>query len=115
MLSFLPAPVRGGLALLLILMNTVVFIVPLLVATFLRLLLPLKFWQRGMAALLVVIAESWIWVNNAILALTQRLQLDIKGVAGLHYHGWYLVKPKPVKHYSFLITILNFRIIIKRR
>ena len=91
MLSFLPGPLKGVLAFLLMSVNTVCCVLPLLVVTLFKLILPLRFWQRWMAAVLVVIAELWISINTAILALTQDLRVDVRGLEGLHYHGWYLV------------------------
>ncbi len=111
MLSFLPAPVRGVLALSLIVLNTVVLIVPLLVVTLLKLLLPMRFWQRWMAAILVLIAENWIAINNAILALTQKLELDVDGLENLRYHGWYLVS---CNHRSWVDILILQRVFNKR-
>lgn len=91
MLSFLPAPLKGVLTLVLMIVNTVCCIIPILFVTLLKLVFPLRFWQRWTAAWLVAFGETWISVNNAILALTQQIRLDVRGLDGLHYHGWYLV------------------------
>lgn len=91
MLSFLPGPLRGVLALTLMALNTVACVLPLLLITLFKVILPLRFWQRWTATVLVAIAELWISINSAILALTQKITLDVKGLEGLHYHGWYLV------------------------
>lgn len=91
MLSFLPASLRGVLAFLLIVTNVLIMIQPLLFVTVLKLVIPFGFWQRGTAAVLVLIAEAWIGINNIILALTQNMKVDVQGLDDLHYHGWYLV------------------------
>lgn len=91
MLSFLPGPIKGALAFLLMATNTVLCVLPLLLITLFKLILPLAFWQRWTSVVLIVIAETWIANNNAILALTQKLELDVRGLDGLHYHGWYFV------------------------
>lgn len=91
MLSFLPGPLKGVLAFSLMALNTVLCVVPLLAVTLFKLILPLRFWQRWTAAVLIWIAELWISINNAILAMTQKIQVDVQGLDGLHYHGWYFV------------------------
>lgn len=91
MLSFLPGPLRGALAFLLMALNTLVCVVPLLGLAMLKILVPLRAWQRWVTVVLVVIAEAWISINNAVLALTQSIRLDVQGMDNLHYHGWYFV------------------------
>ena len=91
MLSFLPAPLRGLLAFLVMALNTIISVVPLLFITLLRLLIPVRAWGRMCAWLLIKIAENWMSVNSFALSLSGRMQIEIKGMEGLHYHGWYLV------------------------
>lgn len=112
MLSFLPGPLKGGLAFSLMVLNTVVCVVPLLAVTLFKLLVPARIWQRWMAAVLVWIAEMWMSINNAILTLTQKIQLDVQGLDGLHYHGWYLVTSNHQSWTDILILqkIFNRRI-----
>ncbi len=112
MLSFLPGPLKGVLAFALIALNTVCCVIPLLGVTVFKLVLPLRFWQRWTAAVLVTIAEFWMSVNNAVLALTQKLRIDIEGVDALHYHGWYLVTSNHQSWTDILILqkIFNRRI-----
>lgn len=112
MLSFLPGPLKGGLALILMILNTVVCVIPLLVVTLLRLLLPVRVWQRWCAAVMVKIAELWMSINGLILDLTQRIRLEVAGLEGLHYHGWYLVTSNHQSWTDILILqkIFNRRI-----
>lgn len=91
MLSFLPAPVKGVLAFLLIVLNTCVMVIPLFVLTLFRLLIPIKAFQSWVIVVLIRIAETWINNNNLVLSLTQKMELEIHGLESLHYHGWYLV------------------------
>ena len=91
MLSFLPAPVKGVLALLLISMNTIVLVIPLLFVTLLKLIVPLSGWQKLATTILIAIAEAWMENNRRFVELVNPIQLQVLGAEQLHYHGWYLV------------------------
>ena len=91
MLSFLPAPVRGLLAFIVMALNTIISVVPLLFITLLKLVIPIQSWGKVCAWLLIKIAENWMSVNSFALSLSGRIQIELKGADGLHYHGWYLV------------------------
>ncbi|MBA53426.1 MAG: acyltransferase [Pseudomonadales bacterium] len=91
MLSFLPAPIRGLLAFLVMALNTIISVVPLLFITLLKLIIPIKSWGKLCVWLLIKIAENWMSVNSFALSLSGRIQIDLRGAEGLHYHGWYLV------------------------
>lgn len=91
MLNFLPAPLVGVIAFLLLALN-VFFWVPLLLAfAIVRLVLPFKAVRLLIDPLLVAIAEAWIAGNSGWMALTQRTEWDVEGIAGLDPHNWYLV------------------------
>lgn len=91
MLNFLPAPLVGVIAFLLLALN-VFFWVPLLLAfAIVRLVLPFKAVRLLIDPLLVAIAEAWIAGNSGWMALTQRTGWDVEGIAGLDPHNWYLV------------------------
>lgn len=91
MLSFLPAPVRGLLAFLVMALNTIISVVPLMIIALFRLAIPVKPWSRMCAWVLIKIAENWIAVNSFALSLSGKAEIELRGMDGLHYHGWYLV------------------------
>jgi 1-acyl-sn-glycerol-3-phosphate acyltransferase len=91
MLVFLPAPVRGALAFLLFVLNTLFWCTPLYLVLLLKLAIPRPGWRECHARLLVRIAEAWIDGNNAIIDLTQRIEWDVAGLEGLRHDQWYLV------------------------
>ncbi|MAR92018.1 MAG: acyltransferase [Pseudomonadota bacterium] len=111
MLSFLPAPLRGMLALLIMALNTVLLVLPLLFVTLLRLLIPVGAWSRGCARLLIKIAETWMDINNLALSLSGRMALEVRGLEGLHYHGWYLVS---CNHQSWSDILILQRVFNRR-
>ena len=91
MLNFLPAPLVGAIAFLLLALN-VLFLVPiLLLFAIVRLILPFKRVRLVVDPLLVAIAETWISGNSGWMALTQRTAWDVEGIAGLDPRDWYLV------------------------
>lgn len=91
MLAFLPGFIRGPLAALLVLLNTVFWFVPLFLVAVLKLLLPIPPWQRASRRVLTWLAEHWISVNNAVTNLTQRIDWDVELPDGLDARQSYLV------------------------
>lgn len=91
MLSFLPAPLKGALAFLLICLNTIILVPALMLLTLLKLLFPILTWQKWMTAGCIVVAEVWQANNRRTVELVNPIQVDLMGAEGLHYHGWYLV------------------------
>ncbi len=91
MLNFLPAPLRGVVAFLLLLLNILVWVPILLVFAIVRLILPFKAVRLWIDPVLVAIAEAWIAGNSGWMGLTQRTEWDVAGIAGLDPQDWYLV------------------------
>lgn len=91
MLASLPAFLRIPLAIVALLLNTVINVVPLFALTFVKLLLPLHGARVVMSRVLVAIAESWIAVNSALFDVFTRTQWHIDGLEGLKRDGNYLV------------------------
>jgi 1-acyl-sn-glycerol-3-phosphate acyltransferase len=91
MLNFLPAPLVGVIAFLLLALNAFFWVPILLVFAIVRLILPFKRVRLVIDPLLVTIAETWISGNSGWMALTQRTEWDVEGIAGLDPQDWYLV------------------------
>jgi len=91
MLSFLPAPLRGAIAGLLLVVNTLFWCALLFLVALVKLLLPVPAVRRRIDPLLNAIATAWIACNSGWMRLTQRTAWDVAGVDGLRYAGWYLV------------------------
>ena len=91
MLGFLPPFVRGVIAGLLLVINTLFWCTLLLLLSLVKLLLPFAAVRRGIDPLLNAIATAWIACNSGWMRLTQRTTWDVQGVEGLAYRGWYLV------------------------
>ncbi len=90
MLTFLPSRVRGVLASVLVIINTLFWCLPLYFFGALRFFGPASAepWCTRQA---MHIAELWVDVNNVLLGLFAKLDLDVQGVEGLSPDKWYLV------------------------
>ncbi len=91
MLGFLPPALRGAIALLLLVVNTLFWCTLLLALALLKLLLPFRAVRLRIDPALNAIATAWIACNSGWMALTQRTRWDVQGIDGLRYAGWYLV------------------------
>jgi len=91
MLSFLPPAMRGVIALLLLVLNTLFWCALLFALSLVKLVLPLHAVRVRIDPLLNAIATRWIACNSGWMRLTQRTVWDVQGVAELRYAGWYLV------------------------
>lgn len=86
-----PAWLRVPLLMLCIAINTIVHIVPLMLVTVVRLVLPLRAVRRACSAGSVLVAESWIGFNNAMFDHFTPVVWEIDAPAHLDRHGNYLV------------------------
>jgi 1-acyl-sn-glycerol-3-phosphate acyltransferase len=91
MLNFLPAPLLGLLAFLLLVLNVLCWVPILMLFAVVRLVLPFKAVRLVIDPILTAIAEAWISGNSGWMKLTQRTVWDVEGIAGLDPHNWYLV------------------------
>jgi 1-acyl-sn-glycerol-3-phosphate acyltransferase len=91
MLNFLPAPLIGIIASLLLALNALFWVPILLCFAIVRLILPVKKVRLLIDPILITIAETWISGNSGWMKLTQRTEWDVEGIAGLDPHNWYLV------------------------
>lgn len=91
MLSFLPGPICGALALLLHSLNTLFWCVPLFLLALLKLLIPIRPVRHGISFLLDQIAMCWIAFNGFVHRLTQKKRWQVEGLENLKKRDWYLV------------------------
>lgn len=91
MLSFLPAPLRGLLAGLMLALNTLFWCWPLFALSLLKLLMPVPPVQRALRHGMHWIAESWMAVNSFWMDLVRRIEWDVQGVERVDMDHSYLV------------------------
>ena len=111
MLAFLPPVVRGVIAFVLLVINTVFWCSLLFIFSLVKLVLPLAPVRRLIDPLLNAIASGWISGNSAWMALTQDTRWDVQGLGKLRPAGWYLVN---CNHQSW-VDIFVLQHVLNRR
>jgi 1-acyl-sn-glycerol-3-phosphate acyltransferase len=111
MLNFLPAPLVGLIATVLMVLNALLWVPILLLFSCIKLIVPVKKVRLLIDPLLLHIAEAWIAGNSGWMRLTQRTTWDVHGVDGLDYRSWYLVN---CNHQSW-VDILVLQHLFNRR
>jgi len=111
MLNFLPSPLLGLIATLLMVLNALFWVPILLLFAFLKLIIPVKKMRLLIDPILLRIAEAWIAGNSGWMQLTQRTRWDVQGIEGLNYRSWYLVN---CNHQSW-VDILVLQHLFNRR
>lgn len=81
---------RAVLALVAMFVNTLVMVLPLYVLALLK-LIPVEPLRVLLSRGLVVIAETWIGINNIIIALFSSIRWQVEGLEGLSKKQWYFV------------------------
>ena len=91
MLYFLPAPLKGTLAALSVLVNTLVLFPFLMLFALLKLVLPVIAIRKGCTVVLNNIARLWIGVNNLVMDVLHQVDWDVRGAEHLSREHWYFV------------------------
>ena len=102
-----PGAVRGSLSLILYILNTVFWCIPLFVVAAAKAAVPVEAWMRKCNRMLNAIAENWIWVNNQNQKLVGNTRWDIQGLENLDRSEWYLVL---ANHQSWVDIVVLQRI-----
>src|SRR5690554_2436754 len=91
MLYFLPAPLKGTLAVLLVISSTLVLFPFLMVFALLKLVLPITVIRKGCTVVLNGIARLWIGFNNLVMDTLHKIEWDVRGAQHLSKEHWYFV------------------------
>ena len=91
MLNFLPGPVIGFLSLILYVLNTILWVLPILLFSLLKAIFPFSGAQKLLSYLLDAMASNWIAFNTIIQKLFTKLDIKTEGLNGLSKQDWYLV------------------------
>lgn len=111
MLSFLPHPVRGVIAMFALVLNTLFWCGLLFALALVKLVVPARGVRRRIDPALNTIATNWIACNSAWMRLTQDTAWDVAGLEALRYEGWYLVN---CNHQSW-VDIFVLQHVLNRR
>ena len=91
MFAKLPGLIRIPLAMLLLAVNIVLHVLLLFAFTLIKVIVPIRPIRQACSRVLVVIAESWIGVNNLLFDGFTRIRWQVEGLSGLRRDGNYLV------------------------
>ncbi len=105
------ATLRGALTLGLIVLNVFAWGLPLLLLALVKLLMPWRAARTLFDKALNQLAEGWIGTNKVILAMTRALDLEVRGMAGLDRHEWYLM----ISNHRSWVDILVLQAAFNRR
>lgn len=91
MLSFLPGPLKGSLIVILILLNTLIWMPILVVGALIKIIFPLPIIKKVITVLLIACANNWTTLNNIFFVLFLKIDWRVSGLEGLSTKEWYLV------------------------
>jgi len=91
MLNFLPSLLIHILSLAIYTVNTIFWLIPIVVFSFCKAIIPLKFSQKIFSYLLDQMASNWVAVNTLIQKLFNKTQINVTGAEQLTMKEWYLV------------------------
>ncbi len=111
MLNFLPRLLIHILSLTLYTINTICWLIPIIVFSFCKAVIPLKFAQKAFSYLLDQMASNWVAVNTLIQKLFNKTEIKVTGLEKLTMKEWYLVI---CNHQSWVDIVILQRIMHKK-
>jgi len=108
MLNFLPARLIGFVSMLLYIVNTVFWLVPILLFSLLKAVFPFSFTQKIFSYLLDLMASNWVLMNSFNQKLFTQTELVITGLDELNKKDWYLVL---ANHQSWVDIVVLQRVL----
>lgn len=108
MLNFLPAKLIGFLSFIFYALNTIFWLIPILVFSFFKAIIPIAFSQKIFSYLLDLMASNWVAVNTFNQKLFTNMDLQVTGLEELNKKDWYLVL---ANHQSWVDIVVLQRIL----
>ena len=91
MLNFLPAKLIGFISFSLYILNTIFWLLPILVFSLFKALIPLTFSKKTFSYLLDLMASNWVATNSIIQNIFTKTNIVVTGLEELKINDWYLV------------------------
>ncbi len=112
MLSFLPGPVRGTIAILLHTLNTIGCFITMLPVIFLKVIIPHAGIRHELTVWLMRLGTVWVAINSMIMRMTQKIKWDVRGIDGFDRKSSYLVVSNHRSWADILVLqhLFNYRI-----
>jgi 1-acyl-sn-glycerol-3-phosphate acyltransferase len=108
MLNFLPSLLIHILSLTIYTINTIFWLIPIVVFSFCKAIIPLTFSQKIFSYLLDQMASNWVAVNTFIQKLFNKTQINVTGADQLSMKEWYLVV---CNHQSWVDIVIVQRVL----
>ena len=91
MLNILPSFLIGPLSFSFYAINTFFWLVPIVIFSLLKALLPFNGWRKVFSYLLDQMASNWVALNTVNQKLFTKTKISVKGLEKLEKKQWYLV------------------------
>ncbi len=91
MLNFLPAKLIGFVSFSLYILNTMFWLMPILVFSLFKALIPIKLSKKIFSYLLDLMASNWVATNSLIQKTFTKTNITVVGLDELKIDDWYLV------------------------
>jgi 1-acyl-sn-glycerol-3-phosphate acyltransferase len=108
MLRFLPHAVIGFLSFVIYIINTVFWLIPIIIFSFLKAIIPLPICQKIFSYLLDQMASNWVACNTLNQKLFFRIDINVTGLEKLSTREWYLVL---ANHQSWVDIVILQRVL----
>ncbi len=101
----------GSITMIMFVLNTVLWFIPIMIVSIFKLLIPLDAWRVVASRWLMHLGENWISFNRGIIGLTQNISWDFRGLENLRRDQWYLV----VSNHQSWVDIVVLQLVFNRR
>ena len=91
MFRFLPSAIRGQIAVIFYVLNTVFWCIPILVVAVLKLIVPYSPWRKFCSIIIMKFADLWIICNSISMRNLNNINFHVTGDTALDPDDWYLV------------------------
>lgn len=108
MLNFLPAPLIALLSFILYTINTLFWLIPIVVFSLCKAILPFDGWRKVFSYLLDRMASNWVAINTVNQKVFTRTNIVVTGLEKLEKKQWYLVI---ANHQSWVDIVVLQRIL----
>lgn len=111
MLHFLPKQFICCITFILYIVNTILWLIPIIIFSLLKALVPIGWWQKLFSYLLDQMASNWVLLNTLNQKLFINTHLNVTGLEKLQMKDWYLV----ISNHQSWVDILVLQRILNRK
>ena len=108
MLNFLPAPLIALISFSFYALNTIFWVIPIVIFSLFKALIPLDFSRKSFSYLLDLMASNWVAINTFNQKLFTKMKFQVTGLEELNTKDWYLVL---ANHQSWVDIVVLQRVL----